>query len=632
MQRRILTGVIHGSKDGYGFLIAEEEKKDFFISHGDLKGAMHKDVCLCEIISDTEQESSARVLKIVERGIRRLTGTYFSNRHGGYVIPDDQRYFCNVNISFGKGLRAKSGDKVVCNIIEYPKKQNPKGLISKIFGRQFEKNAELKAIEFTYNLPEKFPKRVIEECALFSEESFNADLKRVKDFTSFYTMTIDGEDARDFDDAVSIKKDEEGNYILGVHIADVSRFVRENSETDKEAYQRGTSVYFPEKVIPMLPEKLCNDLCSLKEGVNRFTMSCVMKVDRLGKVIDYEIVNSVIRSRKRMTYTAVQRILDGDKEALAEFSEQAEHVLLMQELADILSKKRDKNGNIDLNVKDSVVSVDKDGKVEVFSEISDKAHKLIEEFMILANVTVAEYMFYAETPFIYRVHAKPEAEKVSAFYAFLDGIGIRYKKKKGEIFPTDFQAILKQCEGTPSFSLINRVMLRSMQKAKYSEINTGHFGLSEKTYCHFTSPIRRYPDLVVHRILKAFINGEDNLREKFSEFVIRAAKQSSEKERNAQDAERTVIDYYKMLYIDNFIGEEFDAVVSGVTNFGIFAELDNGIEGLIKIETLYGRFKLDKGNYLLTNGKLSYKLGQSIKIKVAGVNMVSKKAEFILAE
>ena len=634
-KREIIEGKLQGNERGYAFLIPfEEGKEDYFIPHSDLKGAMHGDIVLAETTFGSGLRTTARVLKILERGINELVGTYFTCKSGGFVTPDDRKYYNDVFIPFGKGVRAKAGDKVVCKILSYPKKMNPEGIVTKILGRQFEKKAELNSILYSYKLPDRFPDGVIIEANSVAKPVTEKELDGRKDFRNLITMTIDGEDARDFDDAISIKKLCGGKYLLGVHIADVSHYVKMNGAIDKEAFERGTSVYFPEKVIPMLPESLCNDVCSLKEGVDRLTLSCMMTVNKDGKVTDYEITPAVIRSSARMTYTAVQKIIDGEKEFIDKYKKIVKEILLMNELADILMARRDMDGSIDLDVKESAIYVDKNGEIIVKAASKDKAHGIIEEFMILANVTVAEYMYYLEKPFIYRIHEDPSEEKLENFYAFLRGLGINAKHRRDEIFPKDFQAILKSAENTPQFTLINRVMLRSMQKAKYSPIDIGHFGLSLKHYCHFTSPIRRYPDLTIHRIIKDFLKGKLHLEEKYGEFVFSASKQSSEKERNAIEAERAVDDYYKILYISGYIGDEFDGVISGVTGFGIFVELENGIEGLVKIDTIKSKgkkFVHDEKTYTLTDGRSTYKLGQKVRIKVVGVNLGERKAEFILA-
>ena len=633
MTRDIIEGKLQGNERGYAFLIPTDETlEDYFIPHSDLRGAMHGDTVIAERTRGEGARTTARVLKIVKRGITELVGTYFSHKAGGFVCPDEKKYYNDIYVPFSKGLRAKSGDKVVVKITSYPKKQNPEGIITKILGRQFEKKAELKSILFNYELFEYFTMETID--TVNGYKPFSADdLGDRKDYRDLITMTIDGEDAKDFDDAISIKRLKNGDFELGVHIADVTYYVKHGDAVDNEAYNRATSVYFPEKVLPMLPERLCNDLCSLKEKVDRPTLSCMMTVGKDGKVKSYEICPSVINSNARMTYTNVQKILDGDKTLIKKYADIHKEILLMDKLADILIERRDINGSVDLDVKESSIFVDKKGEIIVEATKRDKAHRIIEEFMILANCTVAEYMYYLEMPFIYRVHGEPTEERLDNFYDFLKGLGINAKRKKEGVYPKDFQTILKNAENTPAFTLINRVMLRSMQKAKYSPIDVGHFGLSLKHYCHFTSPIRRYPDLVIHRIIKEFLSGAQDLEAKYGEFVYSASSQSSEREKIATEAERAVDDFYKLLYISGHVGEEFKGVVSGVTNFGVFVELDNGVEGLIKIETLKVRKRLvlDAKNYTLSDGKTTYKLGQELKIKVAGINLGDRRAEFVLA-
>lgn len=633
MKRTIVEGKIQGNERGYGFLIIGSDSLDFFIPHGELNGAMHGDTVLAETTVCDGERTKARVLKVLKRGINEIVGTYFTCKSGGFVTPDDNKYFSDVFIPFGKGLKAKAGDKVACKILVYPKRQKPEGIVTKIFGRQFNKNAELKSIEFNYKLPENFSKEALKEASSFPQKLTKQDRVNRKDFRKLYTVTIDGENARDFDDAVSIQKKGK-KYILGVHIADVSEYVKNGSALDNEALERGTSIYFPEKVIPMLPERLCNGLCSLNEGEERLTLSCIMQIDEKGNRIDCEIVPSVIKSKKRLTYTFAQKIIDGDKQIIKDNSKLAKTLLQMKELSDILSIARHKKGSVDLEVKESEISIDCNGNINVFSAKKDAAHSLIEEFMIAANCAVAEYFYYLDIPFIYRTHGKPTEERLERFYSFLDGLGINFKRKKEGVYPKDFQLLLEKTHNTSVYSLINKIMLRTMQKAKYSSEAKGHFGLGEKFYCHFTSPIRRYPDLAVHRIIKDFFaNGSEDIEDKYRNFVIEASVKCSEKEKIAEEAERAVDDYYKILYIDNYVGEEFSGVISGVIPSGIFVELENGVEGLVKIESLRGkRYVCDKKSYTLSNGKTTFKLGQKVKIRVAGVNIVDKRAEFILCD
>jgi len=636
MKRKVLQGTIQGNERGYGFLILDDGGEDYFISHSDLRGAMHGDTVLAEETRGDGKRTTARVLKVLSHGITNVAGTYFSCRNGGFVTPDDKKYFCDIFIPFGKGLRAKSGDKVACKILSYPKKQNPEGIITEIFGRQYNMRAELKALYYSFNLPEKFPDKVIKE-ALRLEQNVAVDtIKNRADFRNLTTFTIDGEDARDFDDAVSIEQTKNGGYLLGVHIADVTNYVKAGSQIDREAFKRATSVYFPEKVVPMLPEELCNGICSLKEGEDRFTLSCMITLDKKGKVIKSYVTPSIIKSRARLTYTAVQKILDGDNELIEKYSQGkyegvATDLLKMGELAKLLIKRREEKGSVDLDVKESAITVDKKGNVMVKPMARDMAHRLIEELMVLANVCVATTYFNEDIPFIYRVHGKPDEEKRLNFYHFLKGLNIDTDFDR-EVTPRTYQKILKDAENTPAFTVINRVMLRSMQKAKYTPDDIGHFGLGEEHYCHFTSPIRRYPDLVIHRIIKDFLeNGKKGLEDVYGAFVSSASAHSSEMEKNSAEAERTVDDYYKVLYISNYLGEQFEGVISGVMPFGIFVELENGVEGLVKTETIARSKPLfDERKYSLTFGKTTYRLGQKVKIRVEIVDYGTRRAEFSL--
>ena len=632
MIREVLEGKIIGNEKGYAFLVVEGRTEDYFIPHSQLKNAMHGDIVLCETVQESSaegQRTTARVLKVLKRGIDKLSGTYFSTKTGGIIEPDDKKYFTGIFIPSGKGLRAKTGDKVACKILSYPKKGRPEGIVTKIFGRQFDKNAEIQSILFNFKLPSKFEKPVIEEseklCGIITEN----DLTGRKDFRGITTFTIDGIDAKDFDDAVSIDINERGNYLLGVHIADVSHYVLEGGAIDKEAFNRATSVYFPEQVIPMLPERLCNDLCSLVEGKDRLTISCVMEIDSKGEVVSYEISPSVIKSKRRMTYENVQSILDGDENLIKEYQDIYEDLLKMSQLADILTARRNLNGSIDLDVKESAILVSENGEIQVLPRVQTKARKIIEEFMICANCTVAFSMAMCETPFIYRVHEEPIDERLQRFYNFLDGLGVKVKKNKGKVYSKTFQTILESVKDTPNYTLINRVMLRSMQKAKYSENNQGHFGLSERYYCHFTSPIRRYPDLFVHRVIKTYYKGNYSALEDYDKIVGEVSAWSSEQERNAIEAERAVDEYYKLLYLSNHTSEEFFGVVSGMLPKGLFVELANGVEGFVDGELNFRKRAIyDKNNFTYTVGKKTYKLGEVVKIRVEEVNLIERTAQF----
>jgi len=631
----VIKGIIKGNERGFGFLIPEDSKiNDFFIPNHALNGAMHGDIVFAvKTEGDRGSSDEARVIKILKRGFEKIVGTYVSEKTYGFVTPDDKNYFCDIFVTFKNSLIAKTGDKVVVKITDYPEtRKNPEGEILEILGRQFTKDAEEKSVIMSFNLPDEFPDKVLKEAVKVAKEPIN--LENRKDFRNILTITIDGEDARDLDDAISIEKLKGGNYKLGVHIADVSHYVKSKSELDKEALLRGTSVYFPDMVIPMLPRELSNGVCSLSEHEDKLTLSCVMEVDSSGKVINREIVNSVINSNNRMTYTKVTALIEGDEDAIKEYPHLLNMIEDMKELAKILINKREERGSIDLDMKEASIILLENDELDIKEYKRTISHKIIEEFMILANETVAEYMYYLDMPFVYRIHEKPSSEKLINFAAYIKELGLKVKWNENNVHSKDFQNILNALENTPLFTVVNRVMLRSMSKAKYHPINVGHFGLSSECYCHFTSPIRRYPDLLIHRIIKLVLNGQGGQAdEEFADFVYEAAKLSSEKEKNADEAERTIDDLYKTRYMSSKIGEEFTGIISGVTSFGVFVELDNTIEGLIKLDTLpKGRYDYDEKRFTLKSNNLSFKLGEKLKIKVAAANLQARKIEFVFVE
>lgn len=629
MKKLILEGTIQGNERGYGFFIPDDKNiEDFFVSHGDLRGALHCDRVLAQCEYSGSDRTFAKVLKVLERGCPYVVGTYFSTKSGGFVQPDDKKFSNDVFIKGFKGLYAKSGDKVVCKIMAYPHRKNPEGIIVEILGRQFVRSAEVKSIIRAYNLQDDFSKQIKTTLKNFQQPT-EQDFANREDFRNLNCFTIDGEDSRDFDDAVSIKQLKNG-FELGVHIADVSHYVKDGSILDQEAFKRGTSVYFPESVIPMLPEKLSNNLCSLMEGVDRLTLSCIMQIDNKGEVLFAQVKPSVINSKARLTYKQVQNMLDGNLQEIDKFSKVYDDIVLMDKLADIISAKRISNNYVDLDAKESAISV-VNGKINVDFAPRYKAHCIIEEFMILANVSVAKLFTLQKLPFVYRIHEKPDENKYFDLIEFVKSLGVTVPFSE-KISTKSYNDILEKCKDNKAYSIINKVMIRSMQKAKYSKINKGHFGLNEELYCHFTSPIRRYPDLFVHRIIKDFLaKGEGFVNKKYSSVLDAVSNQSSETERNAMEAERAMEDYYKILYLSDYIGQEFDGIISGVTNFGIFVELQNSIEGLCKLETLPGKhYDYNPQHLTLSNGRQTYKFGDSVKIKVAGIDYSSKRAEFLL--
>ena len=626
----LLKGKLRGNQRGFAFLITENG--DFFIPARSLHGALDGDTVVAKKVKGLRgSDDEAEVLSIIERGRNRLVGTFQGENGFGFVIADDKEFSVDVYVPIKKTKGAKTGDKVLVQIVNYPEnRKNPEGVVLQIIGKKFDSKAEELSIILNANLPLEFPKQVLDEVEKIPSEVLPSELKCRKDYRNQTVITIDGDDSRDFDDAISVQKNDNETYTLFVHIADVSHYVKRNSRTDKEALNRSTSVYFPERVIPMLPKKLSNGICSLNEGVDRLTLSVEMVIDKQGNVIENSIYEGVIRSKHRMTYKNVQKMLDGDSETIKSYKDVYSLITFANELKNVLSNKRRTRGNIDLKVDESHIYVDEKGKVQVEKRQYLDAYKMIEEFMIVANETVAEYIFYMDLPFIYRVHEKPSEEKLLGFITFLNALGITFKWNEESCHSKDFQTILENNKDKPYFDVLNKVMLRSMQKAKYSPNNVGHFGLSSKCYCHFTSPIRRYPDLVVHNILKGVLNGKD-VESAYSEFVGTASLISSENERKADEVEREMDDYYKCRYMRSYIGCEFAGIVSGVSNQGVYVELENTVEGFVRSELLRGRnYELDATKFTLTNGINSYTLGDKVEVLVLGVDFSAKRVDFKL--
>lgn len=561
-----IKGVIRGNERGFAF-VTGEDGNDYFIPHKRLNGACHKDeVFIRKVESDRGSTDEAEVVKIVSRGILSTGGTYYKEKTFGFVRPDDKNYYNDIRVPFSLAGKAKTGDKVIVDIVSFPENDAPEGKIREILGKSGDLFVEENSVITSFGYTEKFPESVKSEVEKISQKVPDSAIIGRKNYTDRLIITIDGEDSRDYDDAVEVEMLKNGNYLLGVHIADVSEYVKPRSETDKEAYERTTSVYFPDRVIPMLPKELSNGICSLNENEVRLTLSCIIEIDKSGEIVGREIYKSVIKSKKRMTYTDVQAILDGNEEIVRKYREIVPMIKNMRSLQLVLTKKRSERGSIDLDVRDSHITV-KDETIDVEPQKNLDAYKIIEEFMVLCNEEIAEYLYYLELPCIYRVHEKPSTEKASDFIAFLNTLGIAVKWKPEDCRPSDFSAVLKKVDGEPIYPVVNKVMLRSMQKAKYSEQNLGHFGISSKCYCHFTSPIRRYPDLIVHRIVKASLDGDmTSLVENYSTFVAEAAMRSSVNERKADEAERAVDDIYKAAYMSGRVGMEYDAVISGVNS------------------------------------------------------------------
>ena len=621
-----------GNARGFGFLL-REDGQDLFVPAAKTHGAFHKDVVLYKRVSGTDDE--AEVVKIISRGMTQVVGTYDKSNNARFVICDDKHFVKDVYILPKRDMGAKNGQKVVAQIRFYPtdNRQNPEGEIVEILGFPNEKNVDMAAVARSFNLTQDFPPECKQQADKMPNAVCDSDLAGRRDLRSCKIFTIDGEDAKDLDDAVSIVCNGDGTFQLGVHIADVSHYVRPGSAIDKEAFNRATSVYFPEMVFPMLPRELSNGICSLYEGVDRLTLTCEMTIDGKGKVLSYDVYPSVIRSCHRLTYTAVQAIFDGDKATAKRYADVTADLFAMKKLAEILQNKRNKRGNIEFASKEVNFVHDEHGNViDVVLADNSFSHQLIEEFMIAANECVAEYAEACSYPFVYRVHAKPDEEKLAVLFKLLEGIGVKTKRSQ-EIHNSVLQDALLQAEKTPYFNLVNDVMLRTMQKAKYSDVNTGHFGLASRCYCHFTSPIRRYPDLVVHRILKTAILGKmtEKALRAYEDMAYDAAKQSSIREKIADEAERKADDVKKCAYAANLIGQTFSALISGVTERGIYAELPNTVEGFITIEKLGQHLNYNREQFCLYGEGVKYSLGDEITVTVASVNKQACKIDFDLS-
>lgn len=632
-------GKIQGNARGFGFFISPELGEDVFIPARHLGKAEHGDTVLVKVNKKKEdgQSLEGEVITVLERGFKRVVGVFSTRQNStyGFVTPDDSKYFHDIFIPLDRFNGAQNGQKVVAEITSYPKKgKNPEGKIVEILGDIDEEGMEILSIIRSYNLYEEFPEEVLKSAEKVNRPITPQDIAKRQDFRDWMIITIDGEDAKDLDDAISLHIDENGHYLLGVHIADVSHYVKPNTPLDKEALKRGTSVYFPDRVLPMLPRELSNGICSLNEKEDRLTLSVLMEIDKEGKVVGSEITESIINSKARMTYDKVNKALAGDATLMQKYADFMPMLKNMEELMYILNQKRRERGSIDFEIPESKIILDSHGKVkEILPYPRGVSNRIIEEFMLVTNETIAETMYHAQMPFIYRVHEEPPEEKAAVMLAFAQGVGLKFKmNKSGNLYPKTVQQILAQAEGKPIFNVINKVMLRSMSKARYQEDNLGHFGLAARFYCHFTSPIRRYPDLAIHRIIKDFLHNGLNNSKKFERFVVEASAMSSERERLAENAEREVDDLLKTEYMSNHIGEKYPGIISGVTEFGIFVELENTCEGLIRLENLpKDYYHFDEDNFSLVGKKIVYRLGDQMEIIVASTDIVNKKIEFLPA-
>ena len=635
-----VQGIFSGHPRGFGFVTVEGREQDIFIPEDKTGGALHGD----RVQITVEHEPSGKraegaVIRVLEHANQRIIGYYQKNKNFGFVIPDNQKISQDVFITQGKDMGAVTGHKVVAQVTDFGGfRRKPEGEIIEIIGHVNDPGTDILSIVRAYGLPEEFPDEVMKEVSYIPDEVDEADKKGRLDLRNVPMVTIDGEDAKDLDDAVSLSK-EDGIYHLGVHIADVSHYVKENSFLDQEALKRGTSVYLVDRVIPMLPHKLSNGICSLNEGCDRLALSCLMEIDEKGTVLGHRIAETLIRVDRRMSYTSVNKIVsEEDETEMQAYEELVSMFQLMKELSGILRKKRGRRGAIDFEFPESKIILDDRGRpLEIKPYERNAATKIIEDFMLAANETVAEDFFWQQLPFLYRTHDNPDPEKMKQLSTFIHNFGLFLKTSQGEIHPKEIQKLLEKTEGTPQEALISRLTLRSMKQAKYTTQCTGHFGLAAQYYTHFTSPIRRYPDLQIHRIIKE--NLKSGLGEKriahYDRILPEVAVKTSALERRADEAERETDKLKKCEYMSRHIGECFDGVISGVTNWGLYVELPNTVEGMIRMTVLDDDYYIfDEQRYELVGEltKKTYKLGQPIRIQVLSTDRLLKTIDFIPAK
>ena len=635
-----LSGTFIGNEKGFGFVQLEGEDDEVYISRGNTKDALNGDKVLIKIINEDIEANrrEGEIVKTVQHKRDEIVGTFTKRKNFGFVVPDDRGFNTDIFITKKNYNKAKNKQKVVAKITKFPQgNRSAEGKIIEIIGHIDEAGVDMLSLVKEYNLPYEFQDDVIKEATAIKEEISKKDIPNRLDLREKNIFTIDGEDAKDLDDAIYVEKLQNGNYELGVNIADVSYYVKENSKLDKEAITRGTSIYMLDRVIPMLPKELSNGICSLNAKEDRLCISVICEIAQNGEVISSDIRKSIINVKERMSYTDVQKILDGkDKKVLKRYENYITEFKLMEELAKILKARREGAGSLDLDIPESKVVLDKNGyaidikKYEIYF-----ANEIIEQFMLTANEIVAEKFYWLEAPFIYRVHETPDIEKINTLNKFLFNFGYKIKGNKEKIYPKAFAEILEKIKGKEEEKVVSNLILRTLKVARYESENKGHFGIASKYYCHFTSPIRRYPDLFIHRIISKYIEKNYTLTEKelekYAEQATKYAQISSEREKIAQKVEREAVEIKKAEYMQNKIGNEYQGIVSGITAFGMFVELENTVEGLIKFEDLGNEYFIynDENKTLIgEHTKKVYKIGDKVKIKVIYADKQLRRINF----
>ena len=636
-----LKGIFQANARGFGFVCPEDDSGDVYISEENLSGAFHGDE-VEYIITGTpaDRRKEGKIVRVLSHNIVRIVGLYERSKGFGFVRPDDQRYVNDIYIPAGKEKGAMTGHKVVVELTSYGEAHmKPEGEVAEIIGHVNDPGTDILSIVMDMGIPTEFPERVLNQAVRVGKEVSEADCAGRKDLRGWTMVTIDGEDAKDLDDAVSLTKEGE-NYRLGVHIADVANYVQEGSALDREALERGTSVYLADRVIPMLPHKLSNGICSLNAGEDRLALSCIMTIDPRGEIVEHEIAETVIRVDKRMSYNGAAAVLaaeaeGGDCREYPDYAEYAPMLCLMKELADKIRERRGRRGSVNFDFPETKITLDELGRpVEVKPYERNDASKIIEDFMLMANETVAEAYFWLEIPFLYRTHDVPDNEKIRQLSTFINNFGY-HLHIRNEVKPKEVQKLLDRISGTPYEAMISRLVLRAMKQAKYTTENTGHFGLAARYYTHFTSPIRRYPDLQIHRIIKEHLRGRMNGERSahYEEILPKVAAQCSDRERRADEAEREVVKMKKAEYMRDRIGEEYEGVISGVTKWGIYVELPNTVEGLVHVADMRDdHYEFMEETYELTGvhtGR-TFKLGQTVRVRVSGADKLQRTVNFDL--
>ena len=627
-------GIMRTNKKGFGFVDISNQEEDIFVGMDNMNGAINGDTVLVEIISNKpDGRMEGRIVRIVKRELSTVVGEIYFKKDRGYLIPDDKKLKMNIEIPKGKNLGSVDGHKVVVKITNQIANNKFKGEVIRILGHKNDIGVDILSIVCNYNIKDTFDEETMKELDNIPEEVSEESKKGRRDLTGEVIFTIDGDDTKDIDDAISIEKLENGNYKLGVHIADVSYYVKEGSAIDKEAMERGTSVYLVDRVIPMLPHKLSNGICSLNPDVERLAISCVMEIDSNGKTVDYEIFESVIKSRIQMTYKKVNKVLES-AEIPEGYEPYVEKLKLMLELSKIIRRSKINRGYIDFEVDEAKILVDEDcHPTEIVLRDRGLGEKLIEDFMICANECVATHIYYMDLPFIYRIHEYPKEEKIRTYLSFLQSLGYTFTGNIKDVHPTTIQKLIEFIKDKEEFKILSSLLLRNMQKAIYLPQNLGHYGLASKCYTHFTSPIRRYPDTTVHRLLRTYLFNNDisgSTISKWQEKLIYIADHSSIQERESVECEREVEDMKMAEYMEDHIGEEYEGTISSVNNFGMFIQLDNLIEGLAHVNDLNDYFIFDETTQTLTGDrtKIRYRLGDRVLIKVKAASKEQKTIDF----